>query len=83
MDTYNTQEIVQKLIGDIEPVGETHVDEYRYKNLKAMTELLDALIFEVWKVSGYKGQYSYSMRKSGEFADKWLQETKEFIEDGC
>ena len=40
MDVY---EIVGKLVGPIDPIGETQTDERRFENLKVMTELKESL----------------------------------------
>ena len=44
MEVYD---VVKKLIGPIEPVGESHTDEKRFENLKALTELVDSLLIFV------------------------------------
>lgn len=40
-------DIVDKLIGDIEPVGDTTIDEERFENLKAYCELIDKMVSKV------------------------------------
>ncbi|KKL20322.1 hypothetical protein LCGC14_2456560, partial [marine sediment metagenome] len=36
-------EVVKKLVGDIEPVGASHIDKYNFENLKVMIGLIDKL----------------------------------------
>ena len=40
-------DIVDKLIGDIGPVGDTAIDEERFENLKAYCELIDEMVSKV------------------------------------
>ena len=49
MDIY---EVVTKLVGRINPVGETETDNERYENLKVMCELVEKLIVDIDNV-GY------------------------------
>lgn len=65
-------DIVKKLVGEIEPVGETNTDEKRFKNLEQMTNLVDSLLLEIRTVSECKTSHEYSVKKAGEFADNFL-----------
>jgi inorganic pyrophosphatase len=70
MDYY---EIVRKLIGNIEPVGETNEDDRRFENLKKITELTEKLIAEIANVeSDYKSAYQYSMKRVSNYAGEFL-----------
>lgn len=40
-------DIVDKLIGDIEPVGDTTIDEERFENMKAYCELINEMVSKV------------------------------------
>ncbi len=72
MDIY---EIVKKLIGPINPVGETQTDDKRFDNLKDMKELIIQLISDIDEVAtDNKNKYEYSMKKAGEFANRILDE---------
>jgi len=66
------KEVVDKLVGQIEPVGESYADERRYENLKKVCELTDLLLSDIDKVIGYKERIEYSMKRSGEYADKFF-----------
>ena len=70
MDYYG---IITKLIGSIEPIGESHTDESRYENLQQMTLLVNRLIIDIQEVSGYKNRVEYSMKHAGEYATKFLK----------
>ena len=62
-------ELVIKLVGPIAPVGETHTDDKRFENLKAMTELVDKLLTDIDDVAYLnKDRQEYSMKTAAEFA---------------
>ena len=68
------KEIVLRLIGEIEPIGEAAEDEKRYENLKNMCALVDGLIFEIYKVSKNADRYEASIRRAGECARMFLND---------
>ena len=68
----NIYKIVQKLIGEIRPVGDSRVDAERFENLKAMTGLVDQLLSDIDSVIPYKNNHQASMKKAGEFADEFF-----------
>lgn len=74
MDTKNLYEVVKKIIGPVNPIGETREDEARFLNLKLETELVNALLTDIDHVIPYKTREEYSMKKAGEFADKFFTE---------
>ena len=67
-------EIVKKLIGSIDPIGETNQDEVRFENLKDLILLVDILISDINRVAMNKGRVEYSMNKAGERASKFLDD---------
>ncbi len=73
MDTY---EVVKKLLGEINPVGESNTDAKRFENLKTTTELVDKLLFDIGHVAGCKTDQRYSMGKAGKFASLFLDMVK-------
>jgi len=68
-------EIVNKLVGNIEPVGDSHIDEKRFENLKTMCELVNNLVAEIDEVSRCKNRVEHSMKEMGKYAHDFL--TKE------
>ena len=70
MDYYG---IITKLIGEIEPAGETNIDEVRFENLEQMTFLVNRLIMDIQEVSQNKNRVEYSMKRAGEYASKFLK----------
>lgn len=65
-------EIVKKLIGQIQPVGETNTDNERYENLIKMCGLIEDLAADVNKVASEVSRQEYSIRRAGEYANKFL-----------
>lgn len=66
-------EVVMKLIGPIDPVGESHADERSFENLKALTDLVDRLVGDIDRIASYcKSSGQFSVKRSGEHCDKFL-----------
>jgi hypothetical protein len=61
-------EIVKKLVGEIDPVGETNTDNARFENLKTLTNLVDHLLGDIDRVAGKRIRHEYSMKRAGKFA---------------
>ena len=40
-------DVVKKLIGEIEPVGSSHIDKERFENLKVMISLLNKILTDL------------------------------------
>ena len=75
-------EIVRKLIGDIEPIGEINTDNARFENLKVTCSLIDDLLLEVSNVEvEFRGQMAFSLKRASEYAEKFLIEARESLED--
>ena len=67
-------EIVKKLVGEIETIGETDTDNKRFENLKVMTKLVDKLIYDIDRVAMEKDRHEYSRSRSGKHADSFLNQ---------
>lgn len=67
-------DVVRELIGDIFPIGQSHIDSKRFDNLKEMCTLVDKLIFDIDQVIQMKDDERYSIQKAGNFADKFFDE---------
>jgi hypothetical protein len=65
-------DIVRKLIGPVAPIGETNADNQRFENLKALTELVERLVFDIDQLVIHKTHSEYSMKRAGAFAEKFL-----------
>lgn len=75
----DVHEVVKKLIGPIQPVGSSNVDDKRFENLKAMTELVDKLLKDIDAVIYHKYCVAYTMKRAGKHADEFF--TKLGIEE--
>lgn len=67
-------DVVRKLVGEIQPVGESHIDSKRYNNLNEMIELVDYLIADIHSVSNNRKRQEASMKKAGKVAHEFLCE---------
>ena len=74
-------DVVIKLTGPIDPVGETNEDNRRLDNLKVLTELVDRLLFDIGGVASKRVSPEYSVRRAGDFAFKFLDEIRESLLD--
>lgn len=70
-------DIVKKLVGNIQPAGDTNIDNERFENLKAMCELADNLIAEINEVV-YRNdtRNEYSVRQMVEYASGFLTDMR-------
>lgn len=71
-------DVTKSLVGSIESVGSTHIDEERLKNLKTLGYVIDDLMTEVCKEYAYnKNAYEYSRIES---RNKCMQIMKDMYE---
>jgi hypothetical protein len=78
MDMY---EIVMRLIGPVQPIGEHYSDQKRLANMKVLTELVDRLLFEIARAEPFADRTEASMKAIGTHAHDFLCELRE-IEKG-
>lgn len=63
------KDVVMKLIGPVDPVGSSHVDEVRLKNLSDLIDLTDTLIGIIDNVAyTYKDRVEYSVKQAADLA---------------
>ncbi len=67
-------DLVFKVIGEIEPVGSTHIDDERFCNLQNLLNTLDILIDEVVFVLPCEERYEYSMKRAGQEVRRWIED---------
>lgn len=66
-------EIILKLIGQVQPVGETNEDKARFENLKLMCEVADGLLAEISQVSfNGSGHQEASIVRATKYANDYL-----------
>ena len=80
----DVHEVVEKLVGKINPVGETDVDDKRFEKLKVMTELANELLMDIADVGfRYRNNQQFSMKKASNFAKKFLAEEMLILKDNA
>lgn len=73
MDAKTIVEIVNKLVGDINPAGESHIDEVRFENLKIMCEVTESLLHAIDNVAYVnKKKHEASCKKAGIYAHDFI-----------
>jgi hypothetical protein len=78
MDYY---EVIKKLIGPIEPVGETNADDTRYKNLEYTIALVDRLMVDIGEVAPYFERPEFSMSRAGKKAKKYFADLRDTLNE--
>ena len=69
-------DIVNKLVGRIEPIGDTSVDEERFENLKAYCELINEMVKRVDDiVCNNWGSRLASVKKTNDYISDFLTNT--------
>lgn len=71
-DIMTIYDVVKKLVGPIRPVGDTIIDDERFKNLKVMTALVDKLLTDIDAVGTEATAPEYSRKRAGRFANDFL-----------
>ena len=67
-------DVVKKLIGEINPIGETHEDSRRLENLENMITLVDHLLSDIDAVALNKGKPEFSLNKAGTVASEYFDD---------
>ena len=71
-------EFVKKIIGPIDPVGESNTDEKRYKNLNTLISLVWDLLYSINYVAcNNKNRVESSMKQVGQKAESFLKNIHE------
>jgi len=68
------KDIVYKLIGPINPVGETHTDDKRFENLKVMTQLVDDLLTDINNVACMDDSHEFSVKRAAKFCSDFYDQ---------
>lgn len=65
-------DVIKKLIGEIEPIGDSRVDEKRFENLMETTLLVEQLLRDIHAVVSFSDCSQASMNKAGRWAKECL-----------
>jgi hypothetical protein len=75
------KEVVLKLVGPINPIGETNEDNKRFENLKVIMELINDLIQYTDDMAySNKDHYEYSRKRASDYVYKYLTDKIGIIE---
>ena len=69
-------EIVMKLNGPVQPVGEHNADQTRLSNMKALTELADRILYEINRAEPAADRVEFSMKAIGVHAREFMESVK-------
>lgn len=65
--------VMEKLVGNITPGGETYSDNMAYDNQENLIELAEEMVYMLIRNSKYKDRSEYSVEKIGKRAHAALQ----------
>lgn len=74
-------EVIDKLVGSIEPYGSTQIDEERLENLETLLEVMDEYIGEIIDVTKYRNRHEYSILAIANKAYDWLVDLRDYTDD--
>lgn len=67
------KEIVIRLVGDINPIGETNTDNDRFNNLKILCILIDDLVQEISDMSHInKSSHEFSVKRAADYVENFM-----------
>jgi len=76
IDNMTLIEIVMKLVGPVQPYGDSYADMQRLSNLKKLTELTDYLLGEISKAAESANRQEASMKAIGKHAEQFLNDIR-------
>ena len=69
-------DVIKKLIGNINPIGETDTDNERFENLKEMCDLVNNLITDIDDMAySNRNSHQFSVKRASEYASEFLTKT--------
>lgn len=74
-------DVVKKLLGEINPIGETNTDIQRLENLGETLVVVEQLMGDIQRVAVHKDRAEYSVSQAGKIAHQFLAEVKRDLED--
>lgn len=73
MESQKIIEVIQKLVGNVNPAGAAHLDDERLKNLQTLIEVGEAVVNMIGDVAINNRKYPEgSIRKAVDLADKFM-----------
>ena len=80
IDSKAHSEIIQKIIGPVEPIGETRTDEKRLENLKHLVYVTHDLVLMIYQVAENINHYESSRITAAKEAIKCLESIKDYTD---
>ena len=74
-------EVVETVVGEVDAVGSTHIDEKRRENLFVMIEVCNALLDDIYIASKTKDYPQYSMKQIGCHAYAFIEDLAEWCKE--
>lgn len=74
-------EVIDRLVGSIEPYGSTQIDKERLENLETLLEVMDKYIKEIKEVTRFRNRYEYSILEIAERAYDWIVDLRDYTDD--
>lgn len=75
MEPENIIEVIRRLIGPIQPTGESHSDDARFANLENLLAVMKTLHCEVDEIGyEYKDAHQYSLKRAADRCSKYLDD---------
>lgn len=74
-------EVVRKLIGGVDAIGETNHDNRAYENLNVMIDVCNALLDDIYIASKTKDCPQYSMKQIGCHAHGFIEDLKVWCDE--
>ncbi len=74
--------LVMKLIGKIEPAGDTSIDDERFSNVKDLIDLVDKLLVNLSEIEyRYRKDQLISRVNISNYINQWLRYTHEWMSE--
>ena len=74
-------EVLDRLIGSIQPYGSTQIDVERMENLEILLEVMDEYINEIRDVAKYRNRHEYSILAMADRAYDWLVGLRDYVDE--
>lgn len=82
MKAESISEVIEALVGPIDPVADSSIDEKRRENLEKLIAVADRIIMDIGHVGiQHKNSPYHSQASCGIIATKFLKDTKSYLED--
>ena len=67
-------DVVRKLVGPVQPIGDSDIDRNRFENLKELTSLVEELVGDIRHIVPDKNREEHSLHRAGEYSFEFIKE---------